>query len=108
VARVTGACLVVPVMEELLWRSFLMRWLINKDFLGVSLGTYTHISFWITVFCFVSVHRPWEWGVTLVAGILYGAYLVRTKNLVGCVIAHAVTNLGLAVYVVYSGSWFYW
>ena len=42
--RILGACLVVPVMEELLWRSFLMRYLIQQKFLEVPLGKYTHLS----------------------------------------------------------------
>ena len=34
--RIIGAALVVPVMEELFWRSFLMRWIENPDFLAVN------------------------------------------------------------------------
>jgi len=41
--------LVVPVMEELFWRGFLMRWLIKDRFSPpVPLGTYQPFSFWIT------------------------------------------------------------
>jgi CAAX prenyl protease-like protein len=32
-ARIAGAALVVPVMEELFWRSFVLRWLHQADFL---------------------------------------------------------------------------
>jgi len=38
----------VPILEELFWRGWLMRWLIRPDFEAVRLGTYTHYSFWVT------------------------------------------------------------
>jgi hypothetical protein len=31
--------------------------------------------------------------------------MVRTRSMWDCVVAHAVTNLLLGIYVVYSGSW---
>lgn len=106
--RVAGAVLIVPVLEELIWRSFLMRYLIKPNFLSVPLGSYAPLAFWGTVIAFTLVHRPWEWPMTVVTGILYGGYLVKTKNLKGCMIAHGVTNLGLAVYVLLTKNWFLW
>src|SRR5207249_5789235 len=43
--RIVGAVLVVPVMEELFWRAFLIRWLVNEDFKSVPVGTFTWPSF---------------------------------------------------------------
>ena len=106
--RAVGASLVVPVMEELAWRSCLMRYLIKKDFLSAPLGSYTHFSFWGTVAIFTLAHQAWEWPMAAAAGILYGAYLVKTRNLIGCMIAHATTNLGLAIYVVATQHWYFW
>lgn len=106
--RLSGAVLVVPVMEELLWRSFLMRYLIQSDFLKIPLGAYKPLAFWMTVGAFTLVHRPWEWPAAVITGILYGGYLVKTQNLKGCILAHAVTNLGLGVYVVLTQQWFFW
>jgi CAAX prenyl protease-like protein len=106
--RAVGASLVVPIKEELVWRSFLMRYIIKVDFMSEPLGTYTHYSFWGTIVAFTVVHQVWEWPVTIATGILYGLYLVKTKNLIGCIIAHATTNLGLAIYVVYTQKWYFW
>lgn len=106
--RTAGASLVVPVMEELFWRSFLMRYLVRPDFLGVRPGTYTRFSFWAVVFIFMLAHKPWEWPQTVFAGAAYGGYLVKTGNLKGCILAHAVTNFCLAVYVTAAGAWGYW
>jgi len=106
--RILGATLLVPVMEELLWRSFLMRYLIKKDFLSLPLGGYHIFSFWVTVIAFTLVHQTWEWPAAFLTGIAYGFYLVKTKNLMGCIWAHATTNLGLAIYVLWTQRWYYW
>ena len=42
------------------------------------------------------------------AGVIYNWWLVRTKSLGDCVLAHAVTNLALGIYVVAAGQWQYW
>ena len=45
--RVLSSMVLVPILEELFWRGWLMRWLINnRDFLKVPLGTYseTHLA----------------------------------------------------------------
>ncbi|MFL6354386.1 MAG: hypothetical protein ACJ74Z_21390, partial [Bryobacteraceae bacterium] len=46
--RALRAIAIVPVIEELFWRAWLMRWLINSDFRKVTLGTYAPLAFWIT------------------------------------------------------------
>lgn len=105
--RIAGSALWVPVLEELFWRGWLMRWLIDKDFLKVPLGTYAPAAFWTVAVLFASEHGAF-WEVGLAAGIIYNWWLVRTKNLADCMLAHAVTNALLAAYVVAYGQWQYW
>ena len=50
--RIFGAVVVVPVMEELFWRSFLMRYIVTPQFTTVRLGTFTPLSFGATVVLF--------------------------------------------------------
>jgi hypothetical protein len=102
--RLAGIALCVPVMEELFWRGFLMRWLIKEDFISVPLGTYQPLSFWITTACFAVVHGP-EWPLGLVVGVLYGVWFVRTKSLGNIMLAHGVTNLLLALYCLTTNDW---
>ena len=105
--RAVRAVLLVPVIEELFWRGWLLRWLIHEDFLRVPLGAYSARSFWITALLFASEHGPY-WDVGLLAGIAYNLWMVRTRKLGDCILAHAVTNGLLAAYVVLTGRWQYW
>lgn len=106
--RVLSSMALVPILEELFWRGWLMRWLINnRDFLKVPLGTYQAAAFWIVAVLFASEHGVY-WEVGLLAGIIYNWWIIRTKNLADCILAHAVTNGVLAVYVLSSGQWQYW
>jgi uncharacterized protein len=105
--RVLGSCLLVPVIEELFWRGWLMRWLIRKDFLSEPLGSYVPSAFWITAILFASEHGPY-WDVGLAAGLLYNWWMVRTRSLADCILSHAVTNACLAAYVLSAGKWQYW
>jgi uncharacterized protein len=105
--RVVGTALLVPIIEELFWRGWLMRYLIHVDFAKVALGTYAARSFWLAALLFASEHGPY-WDVGLIAGILYGWWMLRTKNLSDCMLAHAVTNGCLAAYVLIGGQWQYW
>jgi hypothetical protein len=107
VLRVASSVALVPVLEELFWRGWLMRWLIDKDFLKVPLGTYARAAFWITAVLFASEHGPY-WEVGLAAGIVYNWWIIHTRNLADCMLAHAVTNGLLSVYVLTTGQWQYW
>jgi len=105
--RIAGSALVVPVIEELFWRGWLMRWLLDRDWQKVPLGTYRAASFWLIAVLFASEHGPY-WEVGLAAGVMYNWWLVRTKSLEDCILAHAVTNALLGIYVVAAGQWQYW
>jgi CAAX protease family protein len=107
VIRAAGSTLLVPVIEELFWRAWLMRWLIDRDFQRVALGAYLPSAFWLTAILFASEHGPY-WEVGLAAGLAYNWWIIRTRSLADCILAHAVTNGALAAYVVISGAWRYW
>jgi len=104
--RVFGAVIVVPVMEELFWRAFLIRWLVNEDFKGVAVGTFTWMSFAVTVALFGGEHHQWLAG--LICGALYNWLYYRRKDVFACVVAHAVSNAALAAWVLTRGDWKFW
>src|ERR1017187_9783437 len=104
--RVVGAVIVVPLMEELFWRAFLIRWLVNEDFKSVAVGTLSWMSFGVTVAMFGSVHNEWLAG--LICGALYNWLYYRRKDVFSCVVAHAVSNAALAAWVLARGDWKFW
>jgi CAAX prenyl protease-like protein len=107
VSRVLNSVFTIPVLEELFWRGFLMRWLIDRDFRSVRLGAYSASAFWIVALLFASEHGSY-WDVGLLAGLAYNLWIVRTRNLLDSILAHAVTNACLAAWVIYEGQWQYW
>ena len=104
--RIAGAALVVPIMEELFWRSFLMRWVDDPDFESVEPSQLSIKSFVITVLLFGFEHNLWLAGI--VAGAAYSLLYMRHRNLWSPILAHAVTNGLLGVWVVRTGNWSYW
>ena len=105
--RTTRAALVVPVLEELFWRGWLPRWIQDTDFTRIPLGTYTPLAFWATAALFAAEHGPF-WDVGFVSGIIYNVWMRRTRSLGDLILAHAVTNLALSLYVIGTGRWMFW
>ena len=104
--RIAGAALVVPVMEELFWRSFLMRWIERPVFEGVDPRRVGLKAVVLSTFVFTLAHTLWL--AAVIAGLCYAWLYVRTGKLWVPVIAHAVTNGALGVWVVMTGNWQFW
>lgn len=112
--RFARLVIVVPLLEEIFWRGFLIRWLITEDFTKVPPGRFTPVSFFGVVACFGLAH----WGPQLAPGqdflpalitsALYNLVLYRSRNLGDCVLAHAATNLLLGLYIMATRQWGFW
>ena len=106
VIRIAGAALVVPVMEELFWRSFVMRWIDQPNFLLLDPAQAGLRGFVISVVLFGFEHNLWLAGI--VAGVVYSVLFMRHRTLWSPILAHAVTNGMLGAWVVNTGAWSYW
>lgn len=105
-ARLAGAVLVVPLMEELFWRSFLPRYLIDPHFKQVAIGRFSLYSFVTTSLLFGLEHHHYLAGI--LAGVLFNLLLYRSRSIAQCILSHAVANLALGLYVLRSGQWHFW
>jgi CAAX prenyl protease-like protein len=105
--RMTRAALLVPLLEELFWRGFLPRWVVNNDWTRVPMGTYNTLAFVGTALLFASEHGPY-WDAGLMCGIIYNWYMHHTKSLGDLVLAHAVTNAALSAFVVVTRQYAFW
>ena len=106
VFRLIGAALVVPVMEELFWRSFALRFVTKPDFKSIPLGCFSLFSFIFVSIIFGFEHHRWLVGIF--AGMAYAGLLYRRKNLFDPILAHSVTNLLLGIYVLSTKQWSFW
>jgi CAAX prenyl protease-like protein len=104
--RLFGLAMLVPLVEELFWRSFLMRWLIDPDFVRVPVGRVTLQAAAITSAVFALSHP--EWLPALLTGLLWAWLLWQTRSLGACVLSHAVANLALGVHVLVTSDWKFW
>ena len=105
--RILRAVIIVPIVEELFWRGWMMRWLIRHDFQNARMGDYARMSFWVTAALFAIEHGPY-WDVGFLAGTVYNYWMVRTRSLSDLILAHGVTNACLAAYVLRTGRWEFW
>jgi CAAX prenyl protease-like protein len=104
--RMLGLVVVVPLIEELFWRSFLMRWVIDPNFARVPIGRVTPLAAVVTSGLFALAHP--EWLPALITGAAWAWLLWQTKSLSACFVSHAVANLGLGLYVLSTGAWKFW
>jgi CAAX prenyl protease-like protein len=100
--------IIVPLVEEIFWRGFLLRYFVNEKFETVPFGTFTWMSFAVVTGGFMLVHSYADWPAAAVTGALYNLVAIRTKSLTSCVIAHAVTNLLLGLWIMQTGQWGFW
>ena len=105
--RTLSATLMVPILEELFWRAWMLRWLVEKDFETLPMGSCDRQSFWIVAALFAMEHGPY-WEVGLLTGLLWNWWMTRTRSLGDLIFVHGVTNLSLSLYVIWSKKWEFW
>jgi CAAX prenyl protease-like protein len=104
--RLYGLALMVPVMEEIFWRSFLLRYLTRTDFESLSVGTFSAFALMVMLAASAVAHP--EWLVAVLASLAYAVWLRRSRSLFGAILAHSTTNAALGAYVLRTGEWQYW
>lgn len=104
--RLIGLAIIVPLMEELFWRGFTIRYLTDANFRKVPYGEFTFFAFAFVTLAFMLVHT--EWTAALVWGAAINLLLYQTKNLWACIAMHAVTNALLGAYILSTGNWQLW
>ena len=104
--RLIGLVILTPIAEELFWRGFLLRWVDSPNWRDVPLGTFRIRSFAVVTLFFVAVHP--EWLAAAAYCMLLNGLMYWKKDLWSCVVAHAVSNLALAVYIMATGTWWLW
>jgi len=105
--RILGAVFTVPIAEELAFRGFLLRRLVDADFDSVLFRSTTWLAVLGSSVLFGLMHGQ-HWMLGVAAGVMYALLLRRTGRMGDAVVAHAVTNALLAGYVLIFGQWQLW
>lgn len=104
--KILGSALIIPVIEELAFRGFFLRFLINRDFNHVKIGTYSFISFAISSIVFGILHHHLWAGI--ISGCLFNLITYYRRNLFDSILCHSVANLSLSFLIIYYGRWDIW
>jgi len=99
-------CLVIPVVEELAFRGFLLRWLVSPAFESVPPRPWRWSAVLLSSLAFGALHDHWILGTF--AGLAFAAVLLWRGRLGAASLAHMLTNAGIAVAVLGFGRWDLW
>ncbi len=105
--RLAAAVLTVPIAEELAFRGYLARRLVDREFDSIPFSSVTWLSIGLSSVAFGLMHGH-QWMVGVVAGLVYAAVMKRTGRLSDAIVAHATSNLLLAIWVLSRGDWAQW
>ena len=108
--RFVRMVVVVSIVEEVFWRGFLMRYILDKDgnYWNQPFGKFSIKSYLIVTILFVLIHAPSDYFGAFMYGTITYLVAVKTKNLTACIIMHALANLLLGCYVLITGNFGYW
>jgi len=104
VIRGIGLIAVVPLIEELFLRGFLMRCVIREDFWTVPFGMLT-LPAAAACLLYAAASHPAECVAAMGWFAVITGIAAATRRPIDTILAHAATNLALGVYVVLTANW---
>jgi exosortase E/protease (VPEID-CTERM system) len=106
IARSFGSILIVPLVEELAFRGYLLRRLIAREFEAVPFRQMSLWAFVVSSMAFGAIHTAWLGG--LLAGLIFAIVQIRSGTLAHAVLSHAASNAVVAFVVVAFDAWWLW
>jgi exosortase E/protease (VPEID-CTERM system) len=104
--RVLGSVAVVPLAEELAFRGYLLRRIFSADFTAVAFSRFGWLSLLVSSAAYGLLHERWLAGI--LAGVIFAVAQYRRGRLSDAVLAHAVTNLLVALHAIGWERWALW
>ena len=117
IMRLAGLAIIVPIIEEVFLRGFVLRyfWTDPKESASKSeseLTPWYEVPFgalcpmvWIVTIAYPLLTHP-----EAIAGVVWFCAITflasKTRSLSDCICAHSITNLALGLWVLYSGQWY--
>lgn len=110
VFRFVRAVVVVALVEEIFWRGFIMRFVLDweGDYWKQPFGKHRWLSYGIVTGLFMAAHAPIDYAGAFIYGSLTYLLCVWSKNLGACVVMHATANLLMGLYIMATGKYGLW
>ena len=112
--RIAGSTLLVPLLEEVFYRSFLYRYILASNWMFTAHNQFNTKALLSTSIIFGLAH-PEHWLAGIVCGMIYQLLVIRTNRISDAITAHATTNFLLGIWVVTQGlgyaegpQWHFW
>jgi CAAX prenyl protease-like protein len=105
--RLLGLVAIVPIVEELFLRGFLMRFVVRENFWTVPFGLLTPAAAGACAIYAVASH-PGEAVAAVGWFAVVSGIAAATRQPIDCILAHAATNLALGIFVLVTGTWWLW
>ncbi|WP_317930996.1 exosortase E/protease, VPEID-CTERM system [Halioxenophilus sp. WMMB6] len=102
--RCLGSIVIAPIIEELLFRSYLLARIAGQPIDHRQPLPFHWLSLIVSSLAFGAIHNQWLAGALV--GVLFAVARYR-GNITSAIIAHATTNAGLCLYAILFGQWSY-
>jgi exosortase E/protease (VPEID-CTERM system) len=103
VVRFVGACVTVPIAEELAFRGYVLCRLARTKVALVGRLPLSISAVLLSSLAFGALHGAWLAGT--MAGLVYALVRLRSASITDAIAAHALTNALLFLYASTSGNW---
>jgi exosortase E/protease (VPEID-CTERM system) len=101
ISRVVGTALVVPVVEELVFRSYLLETLDARARIGPVWGPLLAIA--VSTALFAALHDRWI--AAALAGLVFAGFALRRGRIADAIWCHAGANAVIGGYALATGRW---
>lgn len=110
VMRFFRAVVIVALVEEIFWRGFIMRFVLDweGDYWKQPFGRGHWKSYLIVTALFMMAHAPVDYAGAFVYGSLTYLLCVWSKSLGACVVMHATANFTMGLYIMNTGKYGLW
>lgn len=110
IMRFVRAVVVVALIEEIFWRGFVMRFVLDTegDCWRQPFGKAHWKSYLVVTGLFMIAHTPVDYAGAFVYGSLTYLLCIWSKNLGACVVMHAVANFLMGLYIMAYGKFGLW